>query len=81
MIKLIPASELCLGMYVHDFSDSGMDPTFWKGRFLIQTSYDLRRIKDSAAHEVWIDVGKGIDVAFGRLEAPHLSTVDRKSVV
>jgi len=75
MIKLIPASELCLGMYVHDFSDSGMDPTFWKGRFLIQTSYELRRIKDSAAHEVWIDVGKGIDVAFGRLEAPHLSTV------
>lgn len=30
MIKLIPASELCLGMYVHDFSDSGMDPTFGK---------------------------------------------------
>lgn len=75
MIKLIPVNELCLGMYVHDFSDSGMDPTFWKGRFLIQTSYDLKRIKDSTAHEVWIDVDKGIDVVSGRLEAPQLSTV------
>ena len=74
MIKLISVYELCLGMYVHDFCDEGMDPSFWKGSFLIQTPYDLKRIKDSAVHEVWIDVGKGIDVASGLLETPHLST-------
>lgn len=66
MIKLISVYELCLGMYVQDFCVSGMDSSFWKGRFLIQTAYDLKRIKDSAVQEVWIDVGKGIDVASGR---------------
>ncbi|WP_256824106.1 HD-GYP domain-containing protein [Pseudomonas kurunegalensis] len=74
MIKIISVYELCLGMYVHDFCVSGMDSSFWKGRFLIQTPYDLKRIKDSAVRVVWIDVDKGIDVASGRLEAPPLST-------
>lgn len=74
MIKLISVCEIRLGMYVHDFCAAGMGSSFWKGRFLIQTAYDLKRIKDSAIHEVWIDVGKGIDVASGRLEAPPLAT-------
>lgn len=53
-------------MYIHEFCGSWMDHPFWKGRFLLKTEQDLQRIRDSDVGEVWIDVGKGLDVAPGQ---------------
>lgn len=53
-------------MYIHEFCGSWMDHPFWKGRFLLKTEQDLRRIRDSDVSEVWIDVSKGLDVAPGQ---------------
>ncbi|HSC84209.1 MAG TPA: HD-GYP domain-containing protein [Pseudomonas sp.] len=66
MLKRIAVSELCLGMYIHEFCGSWMDHPFWKGHFLLDSERDLLRIHASAISEVWIDTGKGLDVAPGQ---------------
>ncbi|MBC9248970.1 hypothetical protein A9179_01650 [Pseudomonas alcaligenes] len=66
MLKRIAVSELCLGMYIHEFCGSWMDHPFWKGRFLLDSERDLLRIHASEVSEVWIDVGKGLDLAPGQ---------------
>lgn len=53
-------------MYIHEFCGSWMDHPFWKGRFLLDSERDLLRIHASEVSEVWIDVGKGLDVAPGQ---------------
>ncbi|MBD9482929.1 HD-GYP domain-containing protein [Pseudomonas sp. PDM14] len=69
MLKRIAVSELCLGMYIHEFCGSWMDHPFWKGNFLLKTERDLERIRESDVREVWIDAGKGLDVAPGQVSA------------
>lgn len=66
MLKRIAVTELCLGMYIHEFCGSWMDHPFWRGRFLLDNERDLQRVRDSEVHEVWIDVSKGLDVAVGK---------------
>lgn len=53
-------------MYIHEFCGSWMDHPFWRGRFLLDSDRDLQRILDTNISEVWIDVGKGLDVAPGQ---------------
>ena len=53
-------------MYIHEFCGSWMDHPFWKGRFLLDSERDLLRIHASEVSEVWIDVGKGLDLAPGQ---------------
>ena len=69
VLKRIAVSELCLGMYIHEFCGSWMDHPFWKGNFLLKTERDLERIRESDVREVWIDAGKGLDVAPGQVSA------------
>lgn len=66
VLKRIAVSELCLGMYIHEFCGSWMDHPFWKGRFLLDNDRDLLRIHASEIGEVWIDVSRGVDVAPGQ---------------
>ncbi|WP_437882014.1 HD-GYP domain-containing protein [Pseudomonas sp. LRF_L74] len=66
MLKRIAVSELCLGMYIHEFCGSWMDHPFWKGSFLLKTERDLQRIHASDISEVWIDADKGVDIAPGQ---------------
>lgn len=56
-------------MYIHEFCGSWMDHPFWKGNFLLKTERDLERIRESDVREVWIDAGKGLDVAPGQVSA------------
>ena len=42
-----------------------MDHPFWKSKFMLSSEKDLARIHSSAITELWIDVGKGADVAPG----------------
>lgn len=62
MLRKIPVSQLCVGMYVHELSGSWLDHPFWRSRFLMDRESDLRRLLDSGIEWVWIDTERGIDV-------------------
>ncbi len=63
MLKKIAIGQLTLGMHVHEFCGSWMDHPFWREDFVIDNPDDLRQIQSCNIKEVWIDIGKGVDVA------------------
>ncbi|WP_368643735.1 HD-GYP domain-containing protein [Castellaniella ginsengisoli] len=65
MIKKVPVSQLCVGMYVHDLGGSFLDHSFWRSRFLIQNERKLRRVQESKLDWVLIDTSRGVDVSAG----------------
>ena len=50
-------------MFLHEFCGSWMEHPFWRSQFLLQDPQDLARIRQTSIQEVWIDTGKGRDVA------------------
>ncbi|MGA0582629.1 MAG: HD-GYP domain-containing protein [Castellaniella sp.] len=62
MIKKVPVSQLCVGMYVHDLGGSFLDHSFWRSRFLIQNERKLRSLRESKLEWVLIDTDRGVDV-------------------
>src|SRR5690606_2935402 len=65
MIKKVPVSQLCVGMYVHDLGGSFLDHSFWRSRFLIQNERKLLKLQVSKLEWVLIDTNRGMDVASG----------------
>ncbi|AHL34409.1 phosphodiesterase [Pseudomonas brassicacearum] len=63
MLKRIAVSDLRLGMYITEFCGAWADHPFWRERFLLKNKTDLKRISDSAIHEVWIETDRGLDIA------------------
>jgi len=70
MLKKISVDHLRVGMYLHDIDAGWLDHPFWRARFLIADPAGVERVRASAAREVWIDVGRGIDVAEPAAAAP-----------
>jgi HD-GYP domain-containing protein (c-di-GMP phosphodiesterase class II) len=62
MLKKIDASQLKLGMYIHDLSCDWMTHPFVRNRFLLTTDDEIRRILDAGIHDVVIDSSRGLDV-------------------
>lgn len=62
MLKKIDASQLKLGMYIHDLSCDWMTHPFVRNRFLLSTDEEIRRIFDAGIHDVVIDSSRGLDV-------------------
>lgn len=65
MLKKIGVQQLRLGMFLDSFCGSWMEHPFWRTRFRLASPDDLQRIRASCVREVWIDTGKGFDVAQG----------------
>jgi HD-GYP domain-containing protein (c-di-GMP phosphodiesterase class II) len=63
MLKKIPVSELRLGMHLHALDGPWLSHPFWRTRFVIESSDDLKKLHGSAVTECWIDPGLGLDVA------------------
>ena len=63
MLKKIRVDQVRLGMHLHAMEGAWIDHPFWKTRFVITDAADLRKLRDSSVREVWIDAGKGLDVA------------------
>ena len=63
MLKKIKVSQIRLGMYVAEFCGSWMEHPFWRNSFVITDAADIDSILASSIKEVWIDSGKGVDVA------------------
>ncbi|WP_084386788.1 HD-GYP domain-containing protein [Castellaniella caeni] len=62
MIKKVPVSQLCVGMYIQDLGGSFLDHSFWRSRFLISTERKLRKLQGSRLEWVLIDTQRGLDV-------------------
>lgn len=69
MLKKVGVEHLRLGMYVHELCGSWMDHPFWRTRFELDDVEDIRRLRESAVSEVWIDTAKGHDAAIHETRA------------
>jgi len=63
MLKKIPAEHVCLGMHLQAFCGAWMDHPFWRSKFVLTDPKDVALIRECAVREVWIDIGKGLDIA------------------
>ena len=63
MRKKIGVGEVTVGMYLQDLGASWIKSPFWRSSFLVTEANDIARLKASNILEVWIDTGKGLDVA------------------
>ena len=62
MLKNIPTQQVRLGMYLQSMEGSWLSHPFWKAKFVLDDSADLKALQDSGVASVWINVGKGCDV-------------------
>jgi HD-GYP domain-containing protein (c-di-GMP phosphodiesterase class II) len=73
MLKKIPVDRLRLGMYVQQLGGRWIEHSFWKTRFVLDSTDDLRRLRESGMQEIIIDVSKGLDVLEEALPTPALA--------
>jgi putative nucleotidyltransferase with HDIG domain len=75
MLKRIDVAHVKLGMFIQEFCGSWLEHPFWRSHFLLSDANDLRKIRESALREVWIDTAQGLDVGNGeaREEATHIA--------
>lgn len=69
MLKKVDASQLKVGMYVHDLSCDWLAHPFMRNRFLLRSDDEIRKIIEAGIHDVVIDNSKGLDVQ----DAPTLA--------
>jgi HD-GYP domain-containing protein (c-di-GMP phosphodiesterase class II) len=69
MLKKVDASQLKVGMYIHDLSCDWMTHPFVRNRFLLTSHDEIRKIINAGIHDVVIDSAKGLDVQ----DAPTLA--------
>ena len=62
MIKKIQASDVRLGMYIHEIKGNWLEHPFWRKSFKLEQQEDLDKLLDSKLNEIWIDTSKGLDV-------------------
>ncbi len=78
MIKKIRASQLKVGMYVHDLNCSWMAHPFVRNRFRIEDRGQLQTILATEIGDVFIDTSRGMDVANDTAEHAIELAVDLK---
>jgi HD-GYP domain-containing protein (c-di-GMP phosphodiesterase class II) len=74
MLKKVDASQLRVGMFIHDLDCGWMEHPFVRNRFLISNGEEIGRIHAAGIRGVTIDCTRGVDVR----EAP---TVDEAAAV
>ncbi len=77
MLKRISVEQLTVGMYLKEFCGSWMEHPFWKTSFVLRDPADIERVRASSIREVWIDVGKGLDVAPGEAALGHAESSEQ----
>jgi HD-GYP domain-containing protein (c-di-GMP phosphodiesterase class II) len=62
MLKKIDASQLRIGMFIHDLDCGWLDHPFVRNRFLLSTDEEILKIRSARIRGVVIDCSKGLDV-------------------
>ena len=68
MLKKVDASQLKVGMFIHDLDCGWMAHPFVRSQFLLTCESEIRKIVDARIHGVVIDCSRGLDV-----DAPTLA--------
>jgi HD-GYP domain-containing protein (c-di-GMP phosphodiesterase class II) len=63
MLKKIPVKQLRLGMHLHKLEGAWMAHSFWKTKFVVDSTVDLERLHTCGVAECWVDTALGLDVA------------------
>ncbi|MFC6415128.1 HD-GYP domain-containing protein [Massilia varians] len=72
MLKKVDASQLRIGMYIHDLDCGWMDHPFVRARFELTTDEEIYKIRNAKIRAVVIDCSKGLDVD----DAPTLAQAE-----
>ncbi|QFY43761.1 HD-GYP domain-containing protein [Candidatus Methylospira mobilis] len=56
----VHVSDVKVGMFIHDICANWMDYPFWSGPSAINSSDDLKKLKNCGIKYVWIDPSKGL---------------------
>src|SRR3569832_1814292 len=68
-------------MHLHGLCGSWMEHPFWRSKFTLTDTEDIRRICDSGITEVWIDVAKGLDKPTAKEEpGPSVTAVKHTEI-
>ena len=62
MIKKVSASDVRLGMYIHEIKGNWLEHPFWRKSFKLEQQKDLDKLLNSKLTEIWIDTSRGLDV-------------------
>lgn len=62
MLKKVDASQLKIGMFIHDLDCGWMDHPFVRARFVLTTDEEIDKIRNAKIRGVVIDCGKGLDI-------------------
>lgn len=62
MIKRIQASELRVGMFIHELDCDWLTHPFLKNQFKLISDKQIQKIVDTGIHHVYIDTDRGLDV-------------------
>lgn len=68
MLKKVDASQLRVGMFIHDLDCGWMEHPFVRSQFLLVCDSEIQKIRDARIHGVVIDCSRGMD-----LDAPTLA--------
>ncbi len=63
MLKKVSVEQLCLGMHLQAFCGAWLDHPFWRTKFVLTDSNDIKLILESPIKEIWIDISKGLDIS------------------
>ena len=63
MLKRVDVEHLRPGMFVHEFCGSWMEHPFLRASLLLEQPRDLERLLATTIRQVWIDTGRGADIA------------------
>ena len=72
MLKKVDASQLKIGMFIHDLDCGWMEHPFVRSRFLLSSDEEIGKIRNAKIRGVVIDASKGLDVD----DAPTLAQAD-----
>ncbi len=72
MLKKIPVKHLRMGMHLHKLEGAWLNHPFWKTRFVIDSTDDLKKLHGCGVDECWINTALGLDVASAAADAPAL---------
>lgn len=61
-LKKIDASQLLIGMYIHELSCDWMTHPFLRNRFLLASSEEIAKIRQAGIHDIVIDTARGLDL-------------------
>jgi len=76
MLKKVGVEHLRVGMHIDELCGSWMEHPFWRTRFLLDDTEDIRRIRESGITEIWIDTDRGLDVSVAEMRVEARSATD-----